>query len=345
MIEPTLTTSGGPLQLVFAADERFAMPLAVAMTSALDGLADTSRVNVLVIDGGLSQAAQSKLSDLLERHRRRLELVFHCRSAPTAVLPQLASYEFANSAFNLNNYLRLAIPFMLPDDARHAIYLDCDVVVRADLGRLRDLIPQDKATLAVRDYGAATLESRFEAERIPQVDLPTTGRHYFNSGVLAMNLERWRRDHVSENTKRLAETHPCLRRFADQDALNVALYDQWTEMDLAWNLQTGGPDRIRRVGASETEFLGEPYEQIRQRARIIHFTGNKPWDQGFTNPDRPAFVEALRRSGWFTPLEFRCWQVGWWAKLVKRQVGKRLGSSRPRVSQAHTETVNPTETT
>lgn len=72
------------------------------------------------------------------------------------------------------------------------------------------------------------------------------------------------------------------------------------------------------------EFLGEPYEQIRQRAKIIHFTGNKPWEQGFTNPDRPAFVEALRESGWFNPAEFRRWQAGWWAKLAKREATKRL---------------------
>lgn len=113
-------------------------------------------------------------------------------------------------------------------------------------------------------------------------------------------------------------------RFNDQDALNIALADNWLEIDLGWNLQTGAPDRINRVGGNEIDYLGESYAAVRQRAKVIHFTGNKPWDQGFTNPDRPVFVEALRRSGWFGSVGFRQWQAGWWMRLLQRQLSGRL---------------------
>lgn len=315
--------------LVLAADDGFAMPLAVALSSALRLLTDGPVVDIYILDGGIQPARRRRIEAVVRRadpaRRTRLSWV----TPPAESLPDLSGYRFAHSAINAATFLRFALPAVVPSDCERALFLDADVVVKADLRALANSIPANSPLAAVRDFGMPTFSARqMPADVAEFYDITNGGARYFNAGMLAVNVRLWREQSITENACRVVGRHAQHLRFNDQDALNLILHDRWVEMDLSWNVGTGGPDRIRRMGGCEQELLGEPYEQIRQRAKIIHFTGKKPWDQGFTNPDRPAFVEALRESGWFSPLEFRRWQAGWWGRLAKRQIQKRWGRFR-----------------
>ncbi len=328
-------TDDRSLTLFFVADEKFSMPLAVTLTSCLRNVSNIDRIALHLLDGGLSESSRRRLEHLARRHcPRGVELEVHWPHVPDKWLPDLTHYVFRNTNFNQTVFYRYAIPKLVPESCSRAVYLDSDLVVQCNIAELQDAVADDVSVVAVRDYSIPTYEQRFNGKRVGDWLPYTPQQRYFNSGVLAINVDYWRAHDVHENACRTLSDHPDTCRWPGQDPLNFTLRGTWREMDLGWNLQTGGPDRIRRLGGSETEFLGEPYEQIRKRAKIIHFTGNKPWEQGFTNPDRPAFFEALRRSGWYGPIGYRRWQARWWAKLVKRQLDKKLAQRRQAAAPA-----------
>jgi lipopolysaccharide biosynthesis glycosyltransferase len=313
-----------PLRLVLAADEQFAMPLAVTLFTALRGLQHSDAVEVRVFDGGITDLAKRRVREVVKRARPNAHVDLDWVTPPGNALPSLDKYRFANTAITRATFYRFAVPDIFPSHAERAIFLDADVLVRANLRKFEELIPENAPLLAVRDYGMPTFKHRsFRKETCAGGVTADPELQYFNAGILGINLALWRKKRVSEKARDIVAEHPYGLRFNDQDALNLALGGAWQEAPLEWNLGAGGPDYIQRVGGDETEFLGEPYEQIRKRAKIIHFTGYKPWEQGFTNPDRPAFVRELKACGWFRPLEFRAWQAKWWANLVRRVYRKR----------------------
>lgn len=318
-------THDRPLHLVFVADERFAMPLGVSVASCLAALASRPPVELYLLDGGMRPASRRRLHRVIRRSTPEgVRVNVHWAEVPPAWLPDLTNYVFRNTNFNATVFYRYAIPRLVPADCDRAVYLDSDVVVRGDVVELQRAVRNEDSVAAVRDFSIPTYRHRFSGRTPDALSPYDPALPYFNSGVLGINVAYWREHGVHEAACRMLSDHPDTCRWPGQDPLNFTLRGTWREVDLGWNLQTGGPDRIRRLGGSEADHLGEPYSGIRGRARIIHFTGNKPWRQGFTNPDRPAWVEALKASGWYGPVGFRRWQAGWWGNLLRRQAGKKL---------------------
>jgi lipopolysaccharide biosynthesis glycosyltransferase len=313
------------MTLALVADERFAMPLAVSLSACLERIRNVAALELYLFDGGMSKRSKKRVATVAHRRKPKdMTIDIKWIEIEKKWIPDLANYTFRNSDFNETVFYRLAIPEVVPDRCKRVVYLDSDVVVKENIRWFHDAIPPDGPLLAVRDYGHPRHDIRLTPSEYESLGIGHAC-YYFNSGVLGINVEYWRQHGVRREACDVLESHPEICRWPDQDALNFALAGTWTEAELGWNVQTGGPDRIRRLGGSEIDFLGEPYEQVRRRAKIVHFTGIKPWKQGYTNPDRPAFVEALRRSGWFNPLAFRAWQVRWWISLMRRALSRKRG--------------------
>lgn len=85
----------------------------------------------------------------------------------------------------------------------------------------------------------------------------------FNSGVLLIDLRRWRGEQISRKLEAVAIQSPWTQ---DQEILNVAFMGKWDVLSWKWNLMS--------------MCLGFRWPQYcLDTARILHFTGvGKPWD-------------------------------------------------------------------
>ena len=120
--------------------------------------------------------------------------------------------------------------------------------------------------------------------------------HYFNSGVMVLNLARWREEAIDQ--KLLA----CLRDNAqyvwcwDQYALNVVFAGQWKTLPSRWNQGYHVfeyPDETHSP-ISQSEFI-----EMRDDPAVIHFTTEfKPWDFRPYHPLRGKFYDALDETAW-----------------------------------------------
>ena len=174
-------------------------------------------------------------------------------------------------------YLRLIIDEVIDPGLERLLYLDIDMTVT---GRLWPLWTADLAGQpcgAVADPGVAP---EVFAERF---GLAGKGG-YFNAGMLVLDMAAIRREGLF--AKALAELLENPARFvlADQDALNLALWQRWTALDPCWNFQ-------RKFLYPDVAYGSDA------APRIIHFTETaKPWQAAEWHPQAWLYWKYLRKT-------------------------------------------------
>jgi lipopolysaccharide biosynthesis glycosyltransferase len=255
-----------------AADESYALPLAVMLRSAELHLAAGASLDVYAVDGGLSGETRERVARSLG-DRVRLRWVAPERSAFSG-LPLWGRMPVAT-------YDKLAIGSWVPPEVERVIWLDADLLVLGDLGELAAVTAGAALVHAVRDERVPTVGSRFGIAGHAALGFrPDAG--YFNAGVLAIDLSRWRAEDVAGRALAYLRDHRDAVYFWDQEALNAALRDRWAALPAEWNRQAG---LAPAAAASE--------------ARILHFSGYlKPWIYRSSRPTHELYLSFVDRTAW-----------------------------------------------
>lgn len=257
------------LHLVFAADERCVEGCAVAVRSAVES-STADRVHLHLVTSGLDEAQRDLLTRTADEAPRDTTVDFtEFDAAPVRHL--LRSKLITHTA-----YARLFLAELLPGVER-CIYLDCDLVVRRDLAELW-ATPLQGLTLGAVDNAA------WQDPREHQARLGLARPRYFNSGVLLLDLARWRQREVGARALEVAGRLGDRLVLHDQDALNCALQEDWLSLPGHWN-----------------RWVIEP--ELRADAEVVfHYMGwPKPWHADYDRPHGALFFETLDRTplrGW-----------------------------------------------
>lgn len=299
-----------PLRICFAADRAMAMPLAVALLALHDHHA-AADLDVAVLSGDID-------APLWARITRTLPPGANVRLAPLpARLP--ADIQLP-STFVPACFWRLLIGSAI--EAPRVLYLDADVVCRAPLWPLWSTDLEGHALAAVTDATMPWLGSPHaagETARWRLLDLaPDTP--YFNSGVLLLDLDRWRRDGLEARALQLAR-RPL--PYGDQEALLGACGGRWKRLHPRWNLLPEHFD-IRQNHAWVVEGERAMQEALAAPA-LVHYTSSlRPWVFSFRSA-HPLAAE------WFALLDRTNWQ-GWrprpnLARAARNALARLLGHS------------------
>jgi len=289
--------------VVLAADDRFAMPLATTVRSALDNLAADAKLQIYVLDGGIKERTKDRLLRSWPAGRFRIEWL-RVDASVLAGAP-------VSGHVNLVSYYRILIPRLLPGDIRRVIYLDSDLIVCADLARLWEHELSGQLCLAVQDCAAPYVDST-QALANYQLCGPHIGcvqpipnfreiglnpkAAYFNAGVLLIDLAGWRSADVPEQMLACLAQHKQHVRWWDQYALNVVLSGRWGRLDARWNQ---GSHIFQYPTWEQSPYNRQSYEQQRDDPYIVHFTTrHKPWRASCQHPFRQKFFEYVDRTAW-----------------------------------------------
>ncbi|HVG46689.1 MAG TPA: glycosyltransferase family 8 protein [Rubellimicrobium sp.] len=182
-------------------------------------------------------------------------------------------------------YLRLVMDEVLDPDIERVIFLDADMIVTTSLRTLWRSDLKGDAVGAVLDPG---IDPDDFARRH---DLGGSGA-YFNAGMLVVDMRREREGAVFSRALDRLLAAPGSFEFADQDALNLVLWQHWAVLDPAWNFQR--------------KFLYEDYRHHSPREpegslpKIIHFTEEmKPWRAEEWHPYEWLYWHYLRLTPFF----------------------------------------------
>lgn len=211
-----------PIEILLVSDTKYAAFLATTIVSILKNADADDVLRFHIVDGGMTDADLIKIESL--RKIRDCELLFY--------KPDLKSYlkYFRKDILTFPvvvNY-RLFCAKYLPETLDKILYMDVDVVA---LGSLRELwsTPLDDAFIAAaqdRDV-AQTHVAKFGFQE---------GYRYFNSGILLLNLKKWREEAILERLLDVCMEIRELIEFPDQDVLNVyAARTSYQVLDTRWN--------------------------------------------------------------------------------------------------------------
>ncbi len=288
-----MTNRGQPGEIVAATgvDDTY-LPLVWPLArSAARRLAPHRRITLHVLHLGTDEALAARLGRL---RLPRLTVVLHSLGHRLAHLQLPGRLPPAT-------YGRLLVPELVPD--RRALYLDPDILVRADLGELFDTnlgacqiggvpdVPQSLLTDKIEAPGFTGSWAEYCTQLLGLADDPVR-LTYINVGVLLLDLERLRAERFTERALELAVKLRDTTLWHDQDVINVLGEGSIALLDAKWNVMPpvlAGP-------LPEAAHLRGLVERQRAARAVVHFAGShKPWARW------SAHAPAWWRAAAFSP--------------------------------------------
>jgi lipopolysaccharide biosynthesis glycosyltransferase len=298
-LSQTAEACGEPIHLLLAADANYGPYAGITIASVLAANPRQSFA-VHLFSNGVRRGDLRKLHTMLRRAGSTLR-VYDISGRLAANRPPPARGHLTATA-----HARLAMGELLPATVHRIVYLDCDVICTGPLRALweaGDTMPVLAAVLDRAGDGWKAL-----------LGLPAEAP-YFNSGVLVVNLDAWRRRDLGRVLTEWIAANPAKASLADQDAINACLSDEITPLADCWNLQIG-----KDSGPLPPERL--------KLAVLLHYTGeHKPWRFRFDGLGAEIFRRHKRRSPWrFALPTFRL------SYRLRKSLNKRIGRWRAPLS-------------
>jgi lipopolysaccharide biosynthesis glycosyltransferase len=244
-------TPGQGRPIVLACDRGFAMQLATCLRSLVEANRASWPLECHLLTDGFSDELRTRVCRSLPEGSASIHWVF-------ADLEEFRRFVPAGHLSTMC-FARLLIPRVLGDRRGRVLYLDTDTLVLDDLSPIWDTDLEGLAVAAVIDDVDRHIKADTPGfERVPRV------RSYFNSGVLLIDLDQWRKERISERAFDVVRTNAALP-YADQDALNVVCDGRWKALDTRWNYQ----------GHLQRKLSDLPKNP---KQAVVHFvTKLKPW--------------------------------------------------------------------
>lgn len=258
-------------------DENYVPYAAVMMLSALASTPNTP-ITFHLINCSISPESIRKLQDLIDRHNGQLE-IYQPDDQLYRGLPTLRYGEAV--------YQRINLPEYIPSDIGRILYIDADTLVLGDLDELWQLDLRDHLVAAVENLSPRACK-----------DIGFPRAEYFNSGVLLIDLEGWRRESIHLQVTDYARENAHRLQYVDQCSLNAVLRGRWLRLMPDWNQQSDIYKVVKKYheGSSYTQ---RDMEDAILDPRIVHFTGKKkPWKVYCFHPFKAQYRAFLKTTPW-----------------------------------------------
>jgi lipopolysaccharide biosynthesis glycosyltransferase len=291
--------------IVFSGDHHYAIGMAAAMRSVLATLTGQSHVTIYILHPGLDGTTKARLRSVANTTSVNVSLSF----IPVDEQEHLSAFDLhIMDGWTHTIFYRPLIDRLIPQHHQRVLYLDCDVIVEQDVSSLLTTDLDGNIIGAVKERAVSCPASGLS--RWKELDLAPDAP-YFNSGVLLIDMERWRKEQVGRRVlEYLHEYGPQLNIKGNQGGFNAVLAGRWKPLPAKWNVLNWYLDEAlyQRFGYDGVPPRDE-LEQIRSAPGIIHYTQDrKPWQVGCDHPHRNRFFHHFRKSGWFSTPEYALWR-------------------------------------
>lgn len=252
------------INIVLASDDNYAQHVAVLAASVLSNT--KAQVNIHLLSDAISKERLTLINNTVQSWGSTLHVY------------DMSSYDCFDNLFTSGHiskaaYFRLDIANILPEEVNKVIYMDVDLLVLRDIAELWQYDLQGRPLAAVPDYGIIA-SRRLMKQKQNVIGLQLHSK-YFNSGVVIMDLEQWRKHGYAKQVIELAAAGNLPHH--DQDALNKVFMGNWIALPLKWNVIPPVFNLFSKI-----LFNGDLRKNAiaaRKDKAILHFAGRyKPWE-------------------------------------------------------------------
>jgi lipopolysaccharide biosynthesis glycosyltransferase len=216
------------IPIFYASDENYMPYLAVALASLKANKSEEFDYRIHVLYTGALNGYATKVEKMAENN---LSIEFIDVSGE---IDRIKDCMICRDYYTTAIYYRLLIPELFPQYDK-ALYMDCDTVALTDVAQLYNIDIADNYIGAVADQAVAAVPQFCEYTKNA---LGIDGGRYFNSGVIVMNLKKFREfDFYGKFCDLLSKYKFTVAQ--DQDYLNVVcrglvkyLGEEWNRMPI-----------------------------------------------------------------------------------------------------------------
>lgn len=192
-------------------------------------------------------------------------------------------------------YARLLIDRLVGPDVERILYLDCDMLVREDIGFLFDLDLEGNAIAAVRDPVGALITGQRDLRKNRDIFDPADP--YFNAGLVLIDVAQWREADIVGRMEAAYASGVMQRIYYDQDLLNLIFKNNWLVLPPRWNT----------IDAHYSHEASDP--------AILHYTGPfKPWHLFSNAAFRRTYRHVMTNELFYRFMRHR-WRRYWLRKI------------------------------
>lgn len=260
------------LHIIEAADEGYASFLGISLLSViLNNQQEFDSIVIYIIDNGILAHTKKILINQLAKGRNNITIHFvEVNKKIERVCPKVPN-TWPNSI-----YARFFIDDFIPNNVNKVLYIDADTIVRRSLLELMNTNLDGKTLAGVLDAGGNELyKKRIGLEK---KDV------YINSGVLLINMLKWRELNAEERLLSFVNSFPAILKYPDQDAINVVFKNDIYVLSLKYNYSCQFTELEYKYYLRKKTWLypeSEVKELVTNRHNeivVVHFSGAaKPW--------------------------------------------------------------------
>lgn len=268
-----------PVNIVLITDSRYAPPTMVSMSSAIHNKCPQSKYNFYIIAENITPADEQAILKLKNLAPTTVNITIIPQQEPD--LPYENMQRFLQYKVGMH---KIYLPEILLSLDK-VIYMDGDTLVLKDLSELFKMNISNAYAAVAKDG----IFYRFPKE-MAEIGLDKRG-FYFNSGVMLYNLKLQREDKMTAKLVEYIKTHEDF--FGDQDVLNVVFGDKVKLISYQYNCISTffEADDLGFLSTYFGEALPKDTFNIYENATIIHYAGDKPWQENY----KPEYLKEL----WF----------------------------------------------
>ena len=228
---------------------------------------------------------------------------------------------------------RLFAPKVLPESVERALYLDCDTIVCGSIEPLYE-------TELGECLAGMVMEPTVYQEMKETIGMKPEDA-YFNSGVILMDLARWRAEDVLKKLLDFYGAHAGSLFACDQDTINGALRGKICSLTPKYNFFTNYRyfryQTLKKLCAAYEEVGEQAFYEAKRAPVVIHYLGDeRPWIRGNHNHYKKYYKKYLTRTPWkdmpLTEGKFLYMQLWWCFNQMTRlcpalrlAISRRLG--------------------
>lgn len=172
------------IPIFFTVDDKYVPFLAVALQSLIENSSEKNYYLIKILYTSITEENQEKIKKY-EKENVNIEFV-----DLNYYINKIKNKLYTRDYYSVTTYFRLFIPNLYPQYNK-ALYLDCDIVLLADVAELYNIDMGDNLVAAAPDDVIQKIEV-FQ-EYVEKVVGVADYRNYFNAGVLLMNLDELRK--------------------------------------------------------------------------------------------------------------------------------------------------------
>lgn len=264
-----LISKNSPVDIAYSTDDYGVEMLITSIFSIMTNN-QGSKINIHIIESGLSRKNRAKI-DRLHNNFKGLTINY-LKVNPT----EFKHFRLSQSWITQQAYYRYLLPNLLLEKTK-VLYLDIDILCRSNINELWRVDLKN-------NYVAAAPSYFIESNKEPFIGYKRAigmkrNEHYFNSGVLLINLEKMRIDGMVE--KFLFNAHENRRAiikenddiFVDQTVANLTFRSGVHLLSYKWNALVHNHQQTHRQAPVLLHFAGghKPFNYADQHPVIVQY--------------------------------------------------------------------------